>query len=210
MKKYKQLCPALWIHCTHLVHSGQEKEAKKNTSKNENSSQKVAEDSLASDSTEKLSNKPKINSLSANLEISFDDSSDEDQDILTIKRKDHDIPDANIIKTHDFNEDIIPKPGDEKIKIKDPLTKAAMAKKILKKGIKANQVVKFDAEGDAIENVNTQKISQEGKDYDEDSVIDESTQGGINIEDAARVLKAEDQYDKQIEREKVISRLFTY
>ena len=151
-----------------------------------------------------------INGKGANLGISFDNSSDEeDQDILTVKRKDHDIPEAIIKETDDFNEDIIPKPGDDKAKIKEPLTKAAVAKKILKKGIKANQVVKFDEEGDAIENVNTQKISQEGKDYDELSENNENTQSGINIEEAARVLKAEDQYDKQIEREKVRCHLIT-
>merc|ERR1712223_1113173 len=91
----------------------------------------------------------------------------------------------------------------EKPKNKDPVTKAAVAKKILKKGIKANQVLKFDEEGDAIENVNTQKISQEGKDYDENKELNESTNGGINIAEAARILKAEDLYDKQIEREKM-------
>ena len=100
-------------------------------------------------------------------------------------------------------EDVLPKVEKEKPKIKDPVTKAAVAKKILKKGIKANQVLKFDEEGDAIENVNTQKISQEGKDYDDNKELNESSNGGINIAEAARILKAEDLYDKQIEREKV-------
>ena len=187
-----------------------ENESRKNTSKNENPCQKEGKSSVEPNPAEKSTLNLNINGKGANLGISFDNSSDEeDQDILTVKRKDHDIPEAIIKETDDFNEDIIPKPGDDKAKIKEPLTKAAVAKKILKKGIKANQVVKFDEEGDAIENVNTQKISQEGKDYDEFSESNENTQSGINIEEAARVLKAEDQYDKQIEREKVRCHLIT-
>ena len=127
-----------------------------------------------------------------------DSSDDEDQDILKIKRKDHEIPEI----AQDDND--IENEEKAKRKNKPAITKTAVAKKILKKGITANLVIKFDDEGDAIESVNSQKISQEGREYDEQAdVIDGKGKSGIIIEEAARVLKAEDRYDQQIEREKV-------
>merc|ERR1712141_460958 len=48
------------------------------------------------------------------------------------------------------------------------------------------------------------KISQEGKEYDENfDTTNETQSSGINLTEAARVLKAEDRYDQQIEREKI-------
>ena len=179
-----------------------EKQSKKILNPNENSLQIDDEKSEtnSADNSHSVTNVNKISGLS----IESDSSDEDEDDILTVKRKDHDIPDSNV-PVKDISEiPNSPELGIDKPKSKDPLTKAAIAKKIIKKGIKANQVVKFDEEGDAIENVNTQKISQEGKDYDENTEINESAQGGIDIAEAARILKAEDLYDKQIEREKVM------
>ena len=177
-----------------------EKQTKKILNPNENSLKidEKSEINSANDS-HSATNVNKISGLRIESE-----SSDEEDDILTVKRKDHDIPDSNVPVKDVFEPPNLPELEIDKPKNKDPLTKAAIAKKIIKKGIKANQVVKFDEEGDAIENVNTQKISQEGKDYDENSEISGSAQGGIDIAEAARIMKAEDLYDKQIEREKVI------
>ena len=125
------------------------------------------------------------------------DSSDDEEDMLIVKRKNHDIENQHGLIDTSLEEKA-------KTKAKGPLSKAAVAKKVLKKGIIANLVTKFDEDGDAIENVNTQKISQEGRDYD--GAVDttnESAKGGIDLEEAARILKAEDRYDVQIEREKV-------
>jgi ATP-dependent RNA helicase DDX10/DBP4 len=136
--------------------------------------------------------------VNINLNPILEDSSDdEDQDILKIKRKDHEIPETE-------DDDDIKKEEKQKIKVTQALTKAAVAKRVLKKGIKPNLVTQFDEEGDAIESVNSQKISEEGRKYDEKvDVVSAKGGSGINIEEAARVLKAEDRYDQQIEREKV-------
>ena len=179
-----------------------ENQAKKQVPKTENLNlvgDKCSSETDSIDNMKLESNEDK----SSRLGIEPDTSDEEEDDILTVKRKDHDIPETNSNEIDDSEEDVLPKVEKEKPKNKDPVTKAAVAKKILKKGIKANQVLKFDEEGDAIENVNTQKISQEGKDYDGDKELNESSNGGINIAEAARILKAEDLYDKQIEREKV-------
>ena len=138
-----------------------------------------------------------------------DSSEDEDDDILTVKRQNHDILESDNIAddniANNTTDDNIANDVDvQKEKDRGVVTKAALAKKVLKKGIKANLVTKFDEDGDAIESVYTQKISLEGKDYDGDfDTTNETQSGGINLIEAARVLKAEDRYDQQIEREKV-------
>lgn len=142
--------------------------------------------------------KPNLSSKENHENMKLDsmlDSSDDEDDMLTIKRKNHDMPEHK-----EEVSDTIPEEK-ETTKAKGPLTKAALAKKVLKKGIVANLVTKFDEDGDAVENVNSQKISQEGREYDEQA--DENAKGGINLEEAARILKAEDRYDIQIEREKI-------
>merc|ERR1712141_450773 len=128
----------------------------------------------------------------------------------TVKRQNHDIlendniPDDNIANNNMTDNNIANDVDVKKEKDRAVVTKAALAKKVLKKGIKANLVTKFDEEGDAIESVYSQKISQEGKDYDGDfDTTNETQSGGINLIEAARVLKAEDRYDQQIEREKI-------
>ena len=139
-----------------------------------------------------------------------DSSEDEDDDILTVKRQNHDIlendniPDDNIANNNMTDNNIANDVDVKKEKDRGVVTKAALAKKVLKKGIKANLVTKFDQDGDAIESVYSQKISQEGKEYDENfDTTNETQSSGINLTEAARVLKAEDRYDQQIEREKV-------
>lgn len=142
-----------------------------------------------------------------------DSSEDEDDDILTVKRQNHDIlendniPDDNIANNNMTDNNIANDVDVKKEKDRAVVTKAALAKKVLKKGIKANLVTKFDEEGDAIESVYSQKISQEGKEYDENfDTTNETQSSGINLTEAARVLKAEDRYDQQIEREKIRTR----
>ena len=126
-------------------------------------------------------------------------SADEDDDILTVKRQNHDIlendniPDDNIANNNMTDNNIANDVDVKKEKDRVVVTKAALAKKVLKKGIKANLVTKFDEDGDAIESVYSQKISQEGKDYDENfDTTNETQSSGINLTEAARVLKAED------------------
>ncbi len=77
------------------------------------------------------------------------------------------------------------------------ITKASIAKKILKKNIKANQKILFDEDGDtkAIEG-GTLKKSKEGQEYDQDLDL-----GGIDMEKARKMLKAEDKFDRQVQKE---------
>lgn len=67
--------------------------------------------------------------------IVLDDSDDEE--ILTIKRKNIDLDEIPVIENNE----------DDKPKKKKPLTKVALAKKILKKKIVPNKRIMFDDEG---------------------------------------------------------------
>ena len=64
------------------------------------------------------------------------------------------------------------------------------------------QVVKFDEDGSAVEGTSTQKVSEEGKRYE----AEDEDVGGINIDKAKAVLKAEDKFDKLFERERIKAR----
>lgn len=122
------------------------------------------------------------------LEFHADDDSD-DEDFLTVK---------NTKQTLDSGEEIEEKPDDSsKSKKKKPLTKAAVAKKILKKKLKVNTKVKFTEEGDAIEDEKRDVKSELAKQYESENV------GGIDIEKAKEVLREEDRFDKIRFREKV-------
>jgi len=118
------------------------------------------------------------------------ESSDEEDDMLTIKRKDHEIQDEDDVT-------------DEPLEIGENkggkvVTKASIAKKILKKNIQANQKTLFDEEGQATIDGLSQKKSQEGQDYDQDR---EDGGGGIDLVKAKKVLKAEDKFDKELKKE---------
>lgn len=90
--------------------------------------------------------------------------------------------------------------GEEQIVSKKkakPLTKTAIAKKILKKKIKVNTKVKFTEEGDAINDEKKDVKSEAAKQFVNEDV------GGIDIERAKEVLREEDKFDKIRFREKV-------
>lgn len=72
------------------------------------------------------------------LQLRFLSDDSDDDDILTVKRKNIDIDDIPMIKVDDST---------SSKKEKKVVTKAAMVKKILKKKIVANKITKFDAEG---------------------------------------------------------------
>merc|ERR1712013_458078 len=61
--------------------------------------------------------------------------------------------------------------------------------------------VNFDEEGDVVREATKQKLSKEGKEYEEDEA--DRIGGGINIEKAKEVLKAEDKFDKATERARI-------
>ncbi|XP_026501796.2 probable ATP-dependent RNA helicase DDX10 [Vanessa tameamea] len=116
------------------------------------------------------------------------DNEDSDEDgFLQVKKKNMhvDIPSVPI----DGNR--------ESKKNTKPLTKAAVAKKILKKKIKVNTMVKFTEDGEAIEDDKKDVKSDLAKQFVNENV------GGIDIEKAKEVLREEDKFDKMRFREKV-------
>ncbi|CAH2002923.1 unnamed protein product [Acanthoscelides obtectus] len=129
---------------------------------------------------------PSKSSQSGHFQTVENDS--EDDDILTVKRKDHDIdlPSQEEIAELDMG----------RISKKKALSKAAMAKKILKKKIVPNKKILFNEEGEAVTSGKTKK-SELALQYENEN------EGGIDIEKAKQVLKEEDKFDKQLFKEKV-------
>ncbi|XP_060853220.1 probable ATP-dependent RNA helicase DDX10 [Rhopalosiphum padi] len=122
-----------------------------------------------------------------------DDSDEENDNLFTVKRKDHNIP-----ETEDFEEEVELSTDNLNKKKKKPLTKAAVAKKMIKKQIKPNQKTVFDETGEAVLDKAKTKVSQMAREYENNS-----DKGGIDIEQAKQMLREEDVYDKQLFREKV-------
>merc|ERR1712062_175767 len=129
------------------------------------------------------------NDLSDN-ENSDDDN--EDDDILTVKRTNHELEQAEDGTEPDVEDLIL----ENKVKI---VTKAALAKKVIKKNIQANQKIMFDEEGQKVLD-DTQKKSDLGQKYEMEEEDDEHS--GINVAKVKEILKAEDKYDKELAKEK--------
>lgn len=116
--------------------------------------------------------------------LQFDDS--DDDDILTIKRKNIDIVDIPITEK------------DDNIANKKKLvTKVALAKKILRKNIIPNKKTTFDDEGQELIDSTKTKMSALAQQYENE------VDSGINIEIAKQILREEDQFDKKRFREKI-------
>merc|ERR550517_564801 len=86
-------------------------------------------------------------------------------------------------------------------KSKQVVTKAQVAKKLLKKKIKANVKINFDEEGEAVDDSTKQKVSLAGKRYEED--VEERLGGGIDIKKAKEIMSEEDRFDKATERARI-------
>lgn len=83
---------------------------------------------------------------------------------------------------------------------KKPLTKAAIAKKLLKRNVKVNTKVTFTEEGDTVQDEKAAVRSQVGKQ------LMEEQEDKLDIEKSMLLLREEDKYDKQRFREKVKAR----
>lgn len=118
-----------------------------------------------------------------------DDSDSDDDGILKVKRKDHDIelPSENELQLNEST----------KSRKKKVLTKAAVAKKVLKKKIVPNKKIIFDEDGEAVIQATKEKRSELAQKYEKED------EGGIDIEKARKVLREEDKYDKQLFKQKV-------
>lgn len=131
----------------------------------------------------------------------MDSSDDEDgDDVITVKRKDHAIGNEGSDE-EDGDQNLMPLLGRGSSKV---VTKAAAVKKALKKNIQLNQKVKFDDDGEAHEDdpAIQPKASKEGQLY-EGNDSSEKPGGGIDIEKARMVLKAEDAFDRKTERARI-------
>ena len=78
------------------------------------------------------------------------------------------------------------------------VTKAALAKKVIKKNIQANQKIQFDDHGTVLPN-ETMKKSEIGQKYEQEEFTESS---GIDVSRVKEVLKAEDMFNKQLAKEK--------
>lgn len=121
-------------------------------------------------------------------------------DVITVKRKDHAIGNEGSDE-EDGDQNLMPLLGRGSSKV---VTKAAAVKKALKKNIQLNQKVKFDDDGEAHEDdpAIQPKASKEGQLY-EGNDSSEKPGGGIDIEKARMVLKAEDAFDRKTERARI-------
>lgn len=150
-------------------------------SNNESASDAELEDSEPL--VEKTIKKPKSKKLET-FDFHKDDGSDDE--FLQVKKGDVEIDDI----TPEDNRPVSKKKA-------KPITKAAVAKKILKKKIQVNTKVKFTEEGKAIDDEKKDVRSELAKQFINEDV------GGIDIERAKEVLQEEDKFDKIRFREKV-------
>ncbi|KAM8720045.1 hypothetical protein ACLKA7_006147 [Drosophila subpalustris] len=130
---------------------------------------------------------------------------DEDEDFIKIKRRDHDVEGT----TEDLEHTSVNSDSEETplvVPKREPklVTKAALAKKALKKQLQINSKLKFNEEGESLADernqmkalLTTKSTKQQQQDDD----------GGINLMLSKALLNEEDQYDKQRFRELVKKR----
>lgn len=114
--------------------------------------------------------------------LMVDDSDDDGAGLMTIKRKDHGIEEA---------ESDTPLPDIKEARKNKLVTKAALAKKIIKKKIVANKKIQYDDEGHEVINTAKQLQSDLAKEYED------ADDAGIDLVKARELLKQEDKFDKQ-------------
>ncbi|KAL0275837.1 UNVERIFIED_CONTAM: hypothetical protein PYX00_003567 [Menopon gallinae] len=118
---------------------------------------------------------------------------DSDDELLTVKRRNHEIDEIDEPMEVESEEEGA-KGGKSK---KTVVTKAAIARKMLKKNIVPNKKVVYDEEGQVVHKKVNDKFSKEALEYEMEET------GGIDIQKARKMLRAEDKYDKQWFRERV-------
>ncbi|XP_068156830.1 probable ATP-dependent RNA helicase DDX10 [Drosophila tropicalis] len=148
-----------------------------------------------------------------------EDDDDDDDDFIKLKRRDHEVEggpvdlaeidikkendddDADATEEEDGGTDkLLVVPKREKL-----VTKAALAKKALKKNLQVNSKLKFDDEGETVANVRNQMKSLVAKNQkNQDKHKDDD--GGISLVLSKNLMAEEDQYDKQRFRELVKKR----
>ncbi|CAG2169810.1 unnamed protein product [Oppiella nova] len=133
--------------------------------------------------------KTKANTESDN-KINFNDLNDgnqSDDDLFSVKK----------VWRFDLNEELDGSRPEPKEKEKKAVTKAAMAKKLLKKKFKPNSRVVFNEDGTVAEDFPTRQVSEKVKELDEKGI------SGIDIEIAKQIMKDEDVIDKKLYKDLV-------
>lgn len=125
----------------------------------------------------------KSTEVNANKFHSSSDEDDDEDDFMRIKRRDHEIEEETLPEVPDLAEI-------KSRKQKKAVTKAALAKKLIKKKILPNKKVEFDEDGNEMETTNTLK-SELAKEYEK------SAESGIDILKARELIKEEDKFDKE-------------
>ncbi|KAH8400025.1 hypothetical protein KR215_005470 [Drosophila sulfurigaster] len=142
-----------------------------------------------------------------NFASDSEESGDEDDDFIKIKRRDHDVEGAPVdLAALDAVRGAVGDDEEEETPLVVPkreaklVTKAALAKKALKKQLQVNSKLKFDDEGETLaDERNQMKALATNKSQQDDD-------GGINLMLSKALLNEEDQYDKQRFRELVKKR----
>jgi ATP-dependent RNA helicase DDX10/DBP4 len=123
-----------------------------------------------------------------NFNNSNNSESDENEDnLLTLKK----------VWRFDLDQDLDNNNAEFKAKQKKALTKAALAKRVLKKKFKPNTRIVFNEEGERDEQFPTRQVSEKVKQLEEKDI------SGIDIEIAKEIMKDEDLIDKKLYRDLV-------
>ncbi|KAK0093729.1 hypothetical protein PV326_012779, partial [Microctonus aethiopoides] len=166
----------------------------------------------SSDEDSKQLHMNKLKELKNSGGLSFNVEIDDDDDLLTLNRKHIHIEkrsdkflnevDMKDEPTNAINISSVTKVGESttnttNVKSKKAVTKAAIAKKILRKKIVPNKKTTFNEEGQELIDGMKSKVSELARQYENDDT------SGINIDIAKQILREEDKYDKQLYRAKI-------
>jgi len=180
----------------------QQKQQSKKAAKAKVDSQPSDEEDFIPVDKESAEIKDTLNFLASDDE---DGSDGEENDLFTVKRKNHAITtggtDKDDSNSDTDSEENLATDGEKKIKV---LTKAQIAKKLRNKQIVANTKIVFADDGDIAKGNSAIKSSAEGKEYEVD---DKCEFGGLDIEKAKLVLRAEDEFDKEAEKKRKLEQI---
>ena len=112
----------------------------------------------------------------------FDDEDESEEELLTVKRQAHDL-------------EVEEEQSEPARKESKAVTKASLAKKLIRKKIAGTKTC-FDESGEVILDSAKHKQSKEGQQWEEEG-------GGIDIEAARKIIRAEDKFDKVTERARI-------
>lgn len=149
-------------------------------------------------------------SKTTNFAAGNEEQDEDEDDFIKIKRRDHDVEggavdlaalDAVKKEEDSESEEALVVPKREKL-----VTKAALAKKALKKNLQVNSKLKFDEDGQTLEDERNQMRALAAKDKKKKEQLQKDDDGGINLMLSKALLNEEDQYDKQRFRELVKKR----